>query len=68
MVAREPSHDALSPERESAEAPACALRAGRKRRQSPGVFFVLVHRDHDEGNGWLTKGAVENPKGLEPPD
>lgn len=59
MVAREPSHDALSPERESAEA---------KRRQSPGVSLDREHRDHDKGNGWLAKDAAENPKGLKPPD
>ena len=55
MVARVPSHDALYPERESAEA---------KRRQSPGVSLGQEQRDHPEGNGWLTKGAAENPEGV----
>ena len=49
MVAREPSHDALSPERES---------AGAKRRQSPGLCFGQEHRDHlQEGAGVLLQAA-----------
>ena len=55
MVVSEASHDALSAERES---------AGAKRRQSPGVSLDRGHRDHNKGNGWLTKGGAKNPGGV----
>ena len=42
--------------------------AGAKRRQSPGLSMSREQRDHDEGNGWLAKGAAEDPQGLKPPD
>lgn len=59
MAASEASHDAFYPEREAAGAAACAPRAGRKRRQSPGVSLNREPRDHLEGNGLSACGHAQ---------